>query len=187
MGWSVGSATRRQQPSTGRRHQGPTAPIALAAAALTTALGMTTPSAEAQARNPYNRLYTLQTNCSVRGVEQRCEVEAFDGTGATVYRTTINGERTTYRLIDIPGQRGAQLWSNESRSWVALNKLSLNFETRTLCLNGDALCVENPNYFASLRQQYPDLRSDLIVARFEAKTGDLSAICYSREACNAGF
>lgn len=95
MGWSVGSATRRQQPSTGRRPQGPTTSIALAAAALTTALGMTTPSAEAQARNPYNRLYTLQTNCSVRGVEQRCEVEAFDGTGATVYRTTINGERTT--------------------------------------------------------------------------------------------
>ena len=156
-------------------------------AALGAGLVLASPSAEAQGNESYSRLYVLQTNCSVRGMPQRCQVEAFDGKSATVYRTTIDGLRTSYRLVDTPGQRGAQLWSNDSRSWVALGKLSLDFDTRTLCLNGDQLCVENPNYFASLRQQYPDLRSDLIVARFDAKTAQLSAICYSREACNAGF
>ena len=153
----------------------PMAPSSWLAAALTAALVLASPAADAQSTDSYNRLYVLQTNCSVRGKPQRCQVEAFDSKTATVYRTTIDGVRTSYRLVDTPGQRGAQLWSNESRSWV------------TLCLNGDELCVENPNYFASLRQQYPDLRSDLIVARFNGKTAQLSAICYSREACNAGF
>lgn len=165
----------------------PMAPSSCLAAALTAALVLASPAADAQSTDSYNRLYVLQTNCSVRGKPQRCQVEAFDSKTATVYRTTIDGVRTSYRLVDTPGQRGAQLWSNDSRSWVTLSKLSLDFDTRTLCLNGDELCVENPNYFASLRQQYPDLRSDLIVARFNGKTAQLSAICYSREACNAGF
>ncbi|MFM7311901.1 MAG: hypothetical protein ACKO0M_01830 [Cyanobium sp.] len=139
------------------------------------------------AQSAAGALYTLQTNCSLAGVAHRCQVEAFDGRDATVYRTTIAGTRTTFRLIDTPGRRAAEIWKGESRSWVSLDKLSLDFESRTLCLNGDQLCVENPNYFASLTQEYPDLGSDLIVARFAARTGRLSAICYSREACNAGF
>ena len=166
------------RPTTGLRFLG---------AALTAVMALALSAAAGEGKDSLNRLYVLQTNCSVRGKPQRCEVEAFDGKNATVYRTSIDGVRTSYRLVDTTGQRGAQLWSNDSRSWVALSKLSLDFDTRTLCLNGDELCIENPNYFASLRQQYPDLRSDLIVARFDAKTAQLSAICYSREACNAGF
>lgn len=154
---------------------------------IATSLGAGDASALAQTNSAASPLYSLQTQCTVHGSEQRCQVEAFDGKDATVYRTTINGARTSFRLIDTPGNRSAQLWNSERRSWIALDKLSLDFGTRTLCLNGDALCVVNPNYFASLKQEYPDLRSDLIVARFDGKTGLLSAICYSREACNAGF
>lgn len=151
------------------------------------ALSLDASTALAQNAAAGTRLYALQTNCTVRGVEQRCEVEAFDGSNATVYRTTINGARTSFRLVDTPNRRSAQLWNGDSRSRTALSKLSLDFETSTLCLNGEALCLVNPNYFASLRQSYPELRSDRIVARFEASTGQLSAICYSREACDAGF
>lgn len=186
MGWrGVSGSNELRWPRLGSVR--PLAPSPWLGAALTAALALATPAADAQSKESYSRLYVMQTNCSVRGNPQRCQVEAFDGKTATVYRTTIDGVRTSYRLVDTPGQRGAQLWSNDSRSWVALNTLRLDFDTRTLCINGDELCVENPNYFASLRQQYPDLRSDLIVARFNAKTAQLSAICYSREACNAGF
>lgn len=151
-------------------------------------LAVLSPSeATAQSQGIPAPLYTLQTNCTLRGEARRCQVEAFDGADATVYRATINGERTSFRLVDTTGQRTAQIWSREGGRWVALDKLSLDFETSTLCLNSEALCIENPNYFASLRQSYPDLRSDLIVARFDATSGKLSAICYSREACNAGF
>lgn len=149
--------------------------------------GVASPPVRAQSQNTPAPLYTLQTNCSVAGAERRCQVEAFDGQDATVYRTTVDGARTTFRLIDTPGRRAAEIWNGESRSWVSLDTLSLDFESRTLCLNGDQLCVVNPNYFASLAQSYPELGSDLIIARFAAKTGRLSAICYSREACNAGF
>ena len=161
--------------------------LSAATVAIAGVWGLAAAPAQAQSQLAATALYTLQTNCSVRGEAKRCQVEAFDGSDATVYRTTINGERTSFRLIDSPGHRSAQLWSSEGRTWVALDRLSLDFETSTLCLNGDALCVENPNYFASLRQDYPDLRSDLIVARFDAASGKLAAICYSREACNAGF
>jgi len=159
----------------------------LAALAIGALAGAGATPALAQSANAPATLYTLQTNCTVAGVERRCQVEAFDGRDTTVYRTTIDGTRTTFRLIDTPGRRAAEVWNGDSRSWVTLDKLSLDFETRTLCLNGDKLCVVNPNYFASLSQAYPDLGSDLIIARFDGKSGHLSAICYSREACNAGF
>ncbi len=141
----------------------------------------------AQMKEPGQRLYALQTNCTVQGVAQRCEVEAFDGSQATVYRSTINGGRTSIRLLDSPGQRAAEIWDNDTRSWKPLSRLSLDFTSGILCINGDQLCMENPNYFASLRRDYPDLRSDLIVARFDARSAQLSAICYSREACDVGF
>lgn len=144
-------------------------------------------AAEAEGGFEATRLYTLETNCTVEGVPKRCQVEAFDGTGATLYRTTIDGERLSFRFLDGPGRPGAQIWDGQSRGWVALDKLSLDFQKRMVCLNGGRLCLVNPNYFASLKQAYPNLRSTLIVARFDRATGTLSAICYSREACDAGF
>ncbi|MFM7085739.1 MAG: hypothetical protein ACKOXO_01930 [Cyanobium sp.] len=178
---------RNQQPSSDRRRARSLEWLATAAALLSGGLALTPAAALAEAEPVGTTLYTLQTNCTVRGSDQRCQVEALDGKDATVYRTTIDGARTSFRLIDAPGKRAAQLWNHGSGNWTGLDRLSLDFETRTLCLNGDQLCVVNPNYFASLKQTYPDLRSDLIMARFDGKTGLLAAICYSREACHAGF
>ena len=157
---------------------------ALAAALL--ALGIATPGL-AQNKTTAIPLYSLDTDCSVNGEVNRCKVEAFDAKGTTLYRTTINGNRISFRLLDLSELRGAQIWDKDAKTWVGLDRLSLDFKTNTLCLNGEALCFNNPNYFASLREQYPELRSDLIKARFNARDGRLTAICYSQEACDAGF
>jgi hypothetical protein len=155
-------------------------------AAALVALGIATPGL-AQNKTAAIPLYSLDTDCSVNGEVNRCKVEAFDAKGTTLYRTTINGNRISFRLLDLSELRGAQIWDKDAKTWVGLDRLSLDFETNTLCLNGEALCFNNPNYFASLREQYPELRSDLIKARFNAKDGRLTAICYSQEACDAGF
>ncbi len=139
------------------------------------------------ANSPARPLYSLETNCSVNQEAARCKVEAFDGQGTTVYRTTVNNTRITYRLIDTPAVRGAQLWDPGKKTWIPLDRLSLNFETNQICINGESLCTTNPNYFSSLRESYPDLRTDLIISRFRPSDGRLSAICYSQEACDAGF
>lgn len=132
-------------------------------------------------------LYSLQTDCLVAGKAERCQVKVFDGIGTTVYRTSVGGQNISFRLIDTAGLRGAQLWDKQQNGWIGLNRLSLNFTTNQLCINGQVLCMVNPNYFASLRQDYPNLQTDLIVSRFSAKDGRLGAICYSQEACDAGF
>lgn len=155
-------------------------------AAALVALGIATPGL-AQNKTAAIPLYSLDTDCSVNGEVNRCKVEAFDAKGTTLYRTTINGNRISFRLLDLSELRGAQIWDKDAKTWVGLDRLSLDFKTNTLCLNGEALCFNNPNYFASLREQYPELRSDLIKARFNAKDGRLTAICYSQEACDAGF
>ena len=145
------------------------------------------PAARAQAQPAPTLLYKLETNCSLKDVQSRCTVEAFDGNTSTVYRTTANGETISFRLIDEPDRRGAQIWDTQTKGWVALDELSMDFTSNELCINGQQLCMINPNYFASVRDDHPNLRSDLIVARFDAKDARLAAICYSREACENGF
>lgn len=144
-------------------------------------------AASAQLNPGSTLLYSLETDCSVKDVENRCKVEAFDGLDTTVYRTTVNSDRISFRLVDRNELRGAQIWDQASKSWRGLDRLSLNFKANELCINGRELCLINPNYFASLREDYPYLRADLIVARFDLKDGRLAAICYSQEACDAGF
>ncbi len=158
--------------------------LPLAAALAGLAFAVPGPAHSKPAATP---LYTLDTDCSVNGEVSRCKVEAFDAKGTTLYRTTVNDNRISFRLVDLSDLRGAQIWNREARDWVGLDSLSLDFRSNTFCINGGALCFTNPNYFASLRENYPTLRADLIKARFSAKDGRLAAICYSEEACDAGF
>lgn len=158
----------------------------LALASALAGLAIATPD-PARSRPNATPLYTLETDCSVEGEVSRCKVEAFDAKGTTLYRTTVNDNRISFRLVDLTDLRGAQIWDKTAKGWVGLDRLSLDFKTNTFCINGEALCFTNPNYFASLREQYPSLRTDLIKARFSAKDGRLNAICYSQEACDAGF
>lgn len=158
--------------------------LAFAAALAGLATATAGPALSRPAATP---LYSLETDCSVNGEVNRCRVEAFDAKGTTLYRTTVSNNRISFRLVDLSDLRGAQIWDTASKGWVGLDRLSLDFKTNTLCINGEALCFNNPNYFASLREQYPTLRADLIKARFSARDGRLAAICYSQEACDAGF
>ncbi len=160
--------------------------IRLGLAAALAALGIAAPGL-AQSKTAATLLYSLDTDCSVNGVVNRCKVEAFDAKGTTLYRTTVSDNRISFRLVDLSDLRGAQIWDKDAKTWVGLDRLSLDFKTNTLCINGEALCFTNPNYFASLREHFPELRADLIKARFNAQDGRLSAICYSQEACDAGF
>lgn len=136
------------------------------------------PIGQAQAKPAPTSLYRLQTDCSLNGTTQRCMVEAFDGRDATVYRTSAKAETLSFRLIDQPERRAAQLWDARSNAWVGLDALSLDFTKNQLCINRQQLCMVNPNFFASIRDDHPNLRSDLIVARFEAKDGRLAAIAW---------
>lgn len=162
---------------------------ALVLAAMGTLLGLGAPDqVRAQANPAPVLLYNLETNCSLAGgAQSRCSVEAFDGKGATVYRTTVNGERISFRLLDQSHRQGAELWDNQKKGWVSLNRISLDFAANAICIDKDRLCIENPNYFQSLREDYPNLKSDLIIATFNPENGTLAAICYSRAACDAGF
>lgn len=159
--------------------------IIAAAATATTLLG--SHPALARTDNQTKVLYRLNTDCTINNEPSRCKVEAIDGKDSTVYRTITDQEIISFRLIDSSQLRGAQIWDNTKKDWVALDRLSLNFTNNQICINGTVLCTTNPNYFASLGEDYPNLRTDLIVSRFSAKDGRLAAICYSQEACDAGF
>lgn len=163
----------------------------LATAGAVLGFGLSTPVIAQPAQpssSPSSKLlYSLETDCSIEGVASRCKVEAYDGTDATVYRTSANGKTISFRLIDRQDLRGAQIWDADSRKWIGLDRLSLDLKDSRLCINGSSLCFVNPNYFASLREDYPTLRAELIKARFTATNGQLSAICYTQEACDAGF
>ena len=157
--------------------------LALAAGWLSISPGI----AQTKGNANQSALYSLETNCLIQNQNSRCTVEASDGKDATLYRVKTQGRTISFRLIDSAVLRGAQLWDTDQKKWVALDRLSLDFKNNQMCINGNELCLTNPNYFASLRQDYPNLKADLIVSRFNAADGRLSAICYSQEACDAGF
>lgn len=162
-------------------------PLPLLALLCTLAGGLISGAGRAQSKADVELLYSLETQCSLAGEQRRCTVEAFDAKGTTLYRTTVGEQRRSFRLIDQPNLRGAQVWDEKTKGWVGMDRLSLDFKTNTLCVNGESLCFINPNYFGSLRAEFPKLRSTLIEVRFDAKDGRLAAICYSEQACDAGF
>ncbi|MBE9153592.1 hypothetical protein [Cyanobium sp. LEGE 06113] len=132
-------------------------------------------------------LYSLTTRCLVGDEEQPCRIEAIGGQGVTVYRHIIDSTVTSIRLIDSP--EGAQIWDHTAKAWTGLSALSMDFGNNELCFQSKdaaSICTLNPNYFASLRAQFPDLQRDVIKATFDAD-GRIAAICYTREACDQGF
>ncbi|MEB3200654.1 MAG: hypothetical protein VKK62_09035 [Synechococcaceae cyanobacterium] len=123
------------------------------------------------------KLYSLVTNCSVRGgAVLPCTVEAINEGGATLYRHRMGQSIETVRITDQPSLMS--LWDASSRSWQPLRNASVLFSSNTLCFNDKDLCVVNPNYLNSLLQDRPDLRGrDLVRARF-ASNGRVEILCY---------
>jgi hypothetical protein len=141
------------------------------------------PVAAAQAAPTGQLLYSLSTRCSVQGgAPVPCTVEAFDERGATLYRHRIGKKVETVRITDEPVTMA--IWVNETSQWRPVRRAAARFSTNTICFNGRDLCVVNPNYLNSVRQDQTNTRlqgRDLVMVHF-GTDGRVDASCYD-DAC----
>lgn len=142
-------------------------------------LALTAPAlAAAPAPAQSNVLYTLNTQCSLKGgAPQPCVVEAIAEGQATLYRHRIGSSVETVRITDNPVRMN--IWNHTSKSWQNLNGAAARFSTNTICFNGRDLCVVNANYLNSVREERPDATAgrDLVQVRFDA-SGRVNLTCY---------
>ena len=128
-------------------------------------------------------LYRLATTCAVAGAPPvNCRVEAVDEGTSTLYRHSIGKDTQIVRITDDPVTM--TLWNESAKKWETLRNASARFSTNTVCFNDRELCVINPNYLNSIRQD--DLKGrfrgrDLIKVHFDA-AGRIDASCYD-DAC----
>ena len=123
-------------------------------------------------------LYSLNTRCSIEGgAPQPCVVEAVDAGTATLYRHKIGAVMMTVRISDRPVRM--ERWNGAKKTWQPLQEAAARFSTNTICFNGRDLCVVNPNYLNSVRQDRPDATAgrDLVMVRFDG-TGRVNLTCY---------
>ncbi|EDY37196.1 conserved hypothetical protein [Cyanobium sp. PCC 7001] len=117
-------------------------------------------------------LYTLETTCTVKGGQpQPCVVKAMDDEeeGVTTYLHSLGGSDFSIRVSDdAPLTMSAM--APGSSSWVQLGQAHARFSTNTICFNGGELCVVNPNYLNSVREDNPDASAgrDLVGVKFGA-------------------
>jgi len=128
---------------------------------------------------PSKVLYNLATQCSLAGgPPQPCTVEATDESGTTIYRHRIGAQTIAVRITDSPVTMAIK--SGTSTTWVPLRTAGALFSTNTICFNGRELCVVNPNYLNSVREDRQDLRlqgRDLVKVHF-GPDGRVDASCY---------
>jgi len=128
-------------------------------------------------------LYTLKTQCSLQGAAPvPCTVEAVDEGGATLYRHRIGQATETVRITAEPVTMA--IWAADRKEWRPLRGASARFSTNTVCFNGKDLCVVNPNYLNSVREDRSNTRlqgRDLVMVHFGAD-GRVDASCYD-DAC----
>ena len=124
-------------------------------------------------------LYTLSTRCSLAGgAAQPCTVEAVDEGINTLYRHHIGNDTITVRITERPVTMAR--YDTASRQWVPLRSAGALFSSNTVCFNGRELCVLNPNYLNSVRQDSGNLNlqgRDLVRVHFGAD-GRIDASCY---------
>jgi hypothetical protein len=137
----------------------------LAASAVTLATALAAGPAQAE----ITELYTLDTTCSVKGgPPQACSVKAVndDESGVTTYTHTMGQEVTTIRISDAPVQMSVM--APGSRDWVNLSSAGARFSTNTVCFNDRDLCVVNPNFLNSVREDNPNASAgrDLVGVKF---------------------
>jgi hypothetical protein len=123
-------------------------------------------------------LYTLKTQCSLGGAAPvACSVEAVNESGATLYRHRIGAEMQTIRITERPVRMA--LWDGSAKQWRPLNRASARFSTNTVCFNGSELCVINPNYLNSVREDNVAAMTgrDLVKVNF-GSDGRINASCY---------
>jgi len=127
-------------------------------------------------------LYKLETTCTIKGgAVQSCMVEAVDEGNATIYTHRIGKQATRIRISDDPVSMS--IWDEKSKNWKVINSAGARFSTNTICFNGRDLCVVNPNYLNSVREEKSDALAgrDLVGVKF-SPDGRVSLTCYD-EAC----
>lgn len=141
------------------------------------------PASAAEAAPAAQVLYTLSTQCSLQGAAPvPCTVEAVDTGGATLYRHRIGKATETVRITAEPVTMA--MWANDTKQWRPLRGASARFSTNTVCFNGKDLCVVNPNYLNSVREDRTNTRlqgRDLVMVHF-GSDGRVDASCYD-DAC----
>ncbi len=172
-------------PSTQRwtSHRGARWGAALLAGLTATALLAPQRAAAAEPAPSPQRLYSLSTQCSIKGAAPvPCTVEALDTGKATLYRHRIGTVTETVRISAEPVTMA--IWAQDSKQWQPLRGASARFSTNTVCFNGKDLCVVNPNYLNSVREDRSNTRlegRDLVMVHF-GRDGRVDASCYD-EAC----
>lgn len=123
-------------------------------------------------------LYSLQTRCSLGSAAAvACTVEAVDDGKATLYRHKIGNATDTIRITDSPVRMTR--WDAKAKQWNSLVWAAARFSTNTVCFNGRDLCVVNPNYLNSVRQDHAAAMAsrDLVKVHFGAD-GRINGTCY---------
>ena len=123
-------------------------------------------------------LYTLETQCSrAAAAPVNCTVEAINEGKSTRYRHRIGQTIETVRITDDP--LTMTLWNPETKRWQFLRNASGRFSTNTVCFNDQDLCVINPNYLNSVRQDNPAKMAgrDLVRVHF-GSDGRIDASCF---------
>ncbi|MEB3264359.1 MAG: hypothetical protein VKJ66_08320 [Synechococcus sp.] len=129
-------------------------------------------------------LYQLDTTCTVQGGNpQPCKVEAIEESEATLYRHTIGKRVETIRITDAPIRMSVQ--EKGSQNWKSLINAGARFSTNTICFNNRDLCVVNPNYLNSVREENPGSTEgrDLVMVHF-GPDGRIDLTCYD-DGCDA--
>jgi hypothetical protein len=128
-------------------------------------------------------LYKLSTTCAVNGgAPVPCTVEAVDEGPSTLYRHTIGAVTETVRITDDPVRM--TIWRPGDKTWEQIRRADARFSTNTICFNNRELCVVNPNYLNSVREDRSNTRlegRDLVIVHF-GKDGRVDASCYD-DAC----
>lgn len=123
-------------------------------------------------------LYKLNTTCSIKGAAPvACTVEAVEDGDATLYRHRVGSLTETIRISDNPIRMAR--WDGSSKQWTSLQRAAARFSSNTICFDGRALCVVNPNYLNSVREDNPAVtaKRDLVKVHFGAD-GRINASCY---------
>jgi hypothetical protein len=155
----------------------------LLAGLMVIALTSPPPASAAQQAPEAKLLYSLSTQCALKGAAPvPCTVEAMDTGAATLYRHRIGNSVETVRITAEPVTMA--IWAHDTKNWQPLRGASARFSTNTVCFNGDDLCVVNPNYLNSVREDRANTRlqgRDLVMVHF-GQDGRVDASCYD-DAC----
>ncbi len=123
-------------------------------------------------------LYKLDTVCSLNETAPvPCRVEAVNDGTATLYRHRIGQVIETIRVTENPVRMDR--WIAATKQWQPLQRAEARFSTNTICFNGRELCVVNPNYLNSVRENKADAMTgrDLVKVHF-GPDGRVNASCY---------